>query len=122
LAPNPRYTLAVNIRKQDKFILDALILLSQIDRCDITTVARRALEYYVRDRQKSVGEDGERKMDEFMTGNSLHSRQDFFSTLLTPEILKGFSDTEIIAFAKTVRARHQELDGELRKRGYFLKW
>jgi len=76
----------------------------------------------VRNRQKNVGNDGARKMDEFMTGNSSNSREDFFSVLLTPEILKGFSDTEIMSLAKTVRARRQELDGELRKRGYFLKW
>ncbi len=108
MAPNPRYTIAINIRKQDKFILDSLISLSQSDRCDITTVARRALEYDVQNRRKTAGEDGARKMDEFIAGNSSYSHEDLFSTLLTPEILKEFSDSEIMSFAKIVRARRQE--------------
>lgn len=111
--------MAVNLRAQDRFILDGLVTLSQIDRCDITTIARRALEYYIQVREKAIGNDGTKKMDEFISGIDYG---DILSTLLTPELLEVFSDSEILSLAKIVRARRQELDGELRKRGYYLKW
>jgi len=111
--------LAVNLRSQDKFILDGLVTLSQIDRCDITTAARRGLEYYIQYRKKKSGDNGTKKIDEFI---SEIPHRDMLSTILTPDLLKGLSDSEIMLLAKIVRARRQELDAELRKRGFYMKW
>jgi len=44
------------------------------------------------------------------------------SKLLTPEDLKLWTDSDVLTLAKQIRSRKQELDFELRKRGYFFQW
>jgi hypothetical protein len=119
MAPQPRWTVPVNMRAQDKQVLDAALSIAKNEGRDITSVFRMALAEFVKTRS---GVNEERKMDEFLVNTSEISVNRLYNRVLTPGELKGWSDASLVDSAKLVRARKQELDSELRKRGYFLKW
>jgi hypothetical protein len=117
MAPQPRWTVPVNIRQQDKSVLDAALTIAESDRTDITTVFRNALAEYVKARSGTQGDNESRKIDEYLDSSfRMHSK------LLTPEDLKRWTDSDVLTLAKQIRSRRQELDFELRKRGYFFQW
>jgi hypothetical protein len=45
-----------------------------------------------------------------------------YKKLLTPEEIKGWHDSEVLDLAKHVRARKEELQMELARRGYHFRW
>ncbi len=57
-------------------------------------------------------------MDEFCTPTAKTSMNE----MLTPGQLKLWEDAEVLAAAKGVRSRQQELQAELKRRGYSFLW
>ncbi len=120
MAPRPHWTVPVNFRERDRSVLDSAIVLAEADRTDITSVFRNALAEYVKSRLETQDCGGSKKMDDYL---DLTSQGAFpTSKLLSPEELKRWNDSDVLAAAKLVRSRKMELDGELRRRGYFFKW
>ena len=107
------------MRAQDKQVLDAALSIAKNEGRDITSIFRMALAEFVKTRS-SIKEG--RKMDEFLDKGSEILGSPRFDWILTPKELKRWSDVGLINFAKVVRARKQEIDSEIRKRGYFFKW
>jgi len=116
MVPQPRWTIPVNMRSQDKPILDAAMSIARSEGSDITTVFRAALANFVRTRVRI--EAG--TMDQFLRESEMSSQ--VFNHVLTPVQLKNWSENSLLDSAKLVRSRKQELDSELRRRGYFFKW
>jgi len=117
MVPQPRWTVPVNIRSQDKQILDMALKIAESDRTDLTTVFRRALTEYVRTRLGTPAESRSTRIDEYVDSSfRLHSK------LLTPEDLKRWTDSDVLTLAKQIRSRKQELDFELRRRDYYFQW
>ncbi|HXQ92832.1 MAG TPA: hypothetical protein VN739_07475 [Nitrososphaerales archaeon] len=69
MAPQPRWTVPVNIRPQDKEILDMALTIVESDRTDLTTVFRRALAEYVKTRLGTPGESGATRIDEYLNSS-----------------------------------------------------
>jgi len=116
MAPQPRWTVPVNMRSQDKEVLDSALRIAKSEGSDITSVFRTALAEFVRTRTRSEG----RRMDEFLDSSTTSDLN--CNRILTPGELRTWSEVEILVAARVVRARKQELDSELRRRGYFFKW
>jgi len=116
LAPQPRWTIPINIRSQDKPIMDALLEIAVNNRSDITNVVRSALAEYV----KRLGSGGESqatsKVDHYLDSPFAVTK------ILTPGELNQWTDSDVLALAKVIRARQQELEFELRRRGYRFSW
>ena len=96
-------------------MLDAALKIARSDGSDITNVFRTALAEFVRKRALSEGE----KMDKFLnpeTSTLIYNR------ILTPGELRKWSDSDLLNASKRVKSRKEELDFELRRRGYFFKW
>jgi len=117
MAPRPRWTVPVNMRSQDKDVLDAAMRIAKSEGSDITTVFRTALAEFVRTR---ASQTAGRKMDEFLDNSEMANP--VYQKILTPVMLGKWSVDEIFHAAKLVRSRKQELDFELRRRGYFFSW
>jgi|SRR5579862_8732087 len=117
MAPQPRWTIPINIRQQDKPILDAALLIAKNEGSDITTVFRTALAEFIRIREsQSEG----RRLDEFLDDSEILNP--FFNTVLTPAELRNWSEARLLQASKLIRSRKEELEAELRKRGYFFRW
>ena len=114
LALKPRWVHPLNFREQDKAILDASVLIARREGSDLTNVIRDALREYTT--AKLQGES--QKLDVFMRDLEVTS----LKKLLIPEELKVWPDSDVLDLAKLVRSRKQELEFELRKRGYFFPW
>lgn len=78
----------------------------------MTNVIREALREYTT--VKLHGHTDE-KLDKFIN----HAE---FKKLITPEEFKAWTDVEVLEMAKLIRARQQELESELRRRGYYFRW
>jgi len=115
--PQPRWTVPVNFRAQDKSILDAALNIAKSQETDITSIFRTALVEFVR--RKSQGTEV-RKMDEFLDDSKKSVTS--CNEVLTPMQLKIWSDEDLLNMARRVRSRKFELDHELRRRGFFLTW
>ncbi|MDA4130932.1 MAG: hypothetical protein OK457_09190, partial [Thaumarchaeota archaeon] len=111
----PRWIHPLNFREQDKEIMDAAILLAKREGSDLTNVIRDALKEYT---ASKLREDAGQKLDSFISDIGLSS----YKKLLSPEELKIWRDAEVLDLAKSVRARKQELEFELTKRGYYFRW
>jgi hypothetical protein len=111
----PRWVHPLNFREQDKAVLEASILLARREGSDLTNVIRDALKEYTAEKLR---EDPSQKLDSFISDIGLSS----FKKLLTPDELKVWRDAEVLDLAKLVRARKQELEMELAKRGYYFRW
>jgi hypothetical protein len=116
MAPQPRWTVPINMRSQDKPILDAALRIAKNEGSDITTVFRTALSEFVRTRTLPEGE----KMDKFLDNSEMSDP--IYNRILTPGELKKWTDSDLLSVSKRVKARREELDFELRRRGYFFKW
>ena len=116
--PQARWTLAVNIRQSDKIILDSLMEIARDDRSDITKVVRGILTEYVKSYLASRGEatTGEAKIDRYLQSPSAVTK------ILTRDELAEWSDSDVLFLTKTLKSRMQELDCELRRRGYRFTW
>jgi hypothetical protein len=111
----PRWVHPLNFREQDKGIMDAALLLAKRQGSDLTHVIREALKEYTSSRLR---EDAGQKLDSFITDTGGYS----YKKLLTLNELKNWRDVEILDLAKLLRARKQELEFELTKRGYHFRW
>ena|SRR5579862_6124372 len=116
MAPQPRWTVPINMRLQDKSILDAALRIAKNEGSDITTVFRSALAEFVRTRALPEGE----KMDKFLDNSEMSDP--IYNRILTPGELRKWTDSDLLGVSKRVKARREELDFELRRRGYFFKW
>jgi len=95
--------------------MDAAVLLARKEGSDLTNVIRDALKVYT---EAKLRGDAGQKLDSFIRDLGLSSMK----KLLTPEELKALCDAEVLDLAKLVRARKQELEFELVKRGYHFRW
>ena len=119
MAIKPRYVFPLNFRAEDKVILDEAIRISEERRVDLTSIMREALKRFTEaEGEKSISP----KMDDFL-GYSLRNGMDpAYRKVLTPADLKVIIDSDVLRFAKLVRGRKQELEAELRRRGYHFVW
>jgi hypothetical protein len=115
----PRWVVPLNFRFEDKPLLDSVVLLAKKEELNLTGIIRDALLEYTRKRLDLCETSGTHKIDEFV-GTDL--KRDFPSGILTREELKTWKDSDLLDVAKSVRARKQELEIELRKRGYHFIW
>jgi hypothetical protein len=115
MALKPRRVHPLNFTEQDKAIMDAAVLLAKREGIDLTGVIRDALKEYT---ASKLRDEAGQKLDSFIRDVGLSS----IKKLLTPEELKALCDAEVLDLAKLVRARKQELETELTKRGYHFRW
>jgi hypothetical protein len=115
LALKPRWVHPLNFREQDKAIMDAAVLLARREGSDLTNVIRDALKSYT---ESKMREDGSQKLDSFLRDVGLSS----IKKLLTPQELKVLCDAAVLDLAKSIRARKEELQVELERRGYHFRW
>jgi hypothetical protein len=74
----------------------------------------------VKVRLKAQRDGGSKKMDDYL---DLTSRGVVpMLKLLSPEELKRWNDSDVLAAARQVRSRKEELDSELRRRGFHFRW
>src|ERR1022692_2468040 len=116
MAPQPRWTVPINMRSQDKPVLDAALAIAKIEGTDITTIVRTALAEFVKTKARAEG----RKMDEFLDHSEMSNP--IYNRVLTAHELRRWSESDLLDAAKVVRARREELDSELRKRGHYFRW
>jgi hypothetical protein len=95
------------------------MFLAKKEDIHVTDVIRDALLDYTRKKLDPCEALGTHKMDEFVATNFM---KDSLCDILTPKELKTWQDADVVNFAKKVRARKQELELELRRRGYYLSW
>ena len=115
----PRWVVPLNFRWEDKPLLDNAIFLAKKEECKITDIMREALVEYTR-RKLNLCEAGvTHKIDEFVVPNS---KVEVFANILTRDELKTWQDNDVLMFAKMIRARKQELEAEIRRRGFYLSW
>ena len=120
MAPKPRYVLPLNFRAEDKPLLDQIVLLAKKEDANITAVIRSALSEFAEKRRPALQQGATHKIEEYCPSN--FGAETSFSEVLTPAELKGWEDGELLVVAKRIRGRKQEIDSELRKRGYFFSW
>ncbi|HXQ93377.1 MAG TPA: hypothetical protein VN739_10265 [Nitrososphaerales archaeon] len=114
LTLKPRWVHPLNFREEDKAVLDAAVLVAKNEGSNLTNVIRDALRVYTD--QKLQG-DVNQKLDKFVNESYPHYRK-----MLTPEELSEWADADILDFARLIRARKQEIEFELKKRGYYFQW
>jgi len=114
---HPRYTVAINFRHKDKLLLDALVTIARDEGNNVTSIFREAIAEFVKTRARSV--EG-KKLDDFLNDSAMSNT--LYARILTPSELRGWSDQNLLDGAKLVRSRKEELDSELRRRGFFFKW
>jgi hypothetical protein len=119
MTPEPRYTVAVNMRPVDKPLLDSLLQIAQKKHSKITSVFREALTDFVKREAEQNGKTSQ-KLDNFLGNTNLS--ENVYNHLMTPAELKGWSEEELVHTAKLIRGRKEELDAELRCRGHFFRW
>jgi len=110
----PRWVHPLNFRAEDKGVLDAAIQVAKKEDRSLTNVIRDALRAYT---DAKLQGDANEKLDRFVDEPCPQFRRQ-----LSPEELKSWIDAEVLDTAKLVRARKQELEFELRKRGYYFRW
>ena len=120
MAPKPRYVLPLNFREADKPLLDQIVFLAKKEDANITTVVRSALSEFAARRRATLEQGETHKIEEFCLSN-FETKSSLWE-MLTPAELKGWEDGELLNAARRIRGRQQEIDSELRKRGYFFSW
>jgi hypothetical protein len=116
IMPQPRFTFPVSFRQVDKPVFDALVAIAHEEKCDVTRVFRTALTEFVKTRAQGAG----RKLDEFLDDSAM--AEPIYNRVLTPLELKAWKESEVLSAARLVRARKDELEMELKRRGYFFRW
>jgi hypothetical protein len=112
-----RWTIPINMRLEDKPVLDAALNIAKEEGTNITKIFRRALYEFV---GRKVESSGMKKMDEFLDRSSMSDP--IFNRVLTPKELRNWPEVDLVSAAKQIRARKEELDSELRRRGFYFKW
>jgi hypothetical protein len=114
----PHYTIPVNVRPRDTPTIQAAKEIAQRENKQMTTIFREALAEYVDRRKLSAGSF---KLEQYIGSESV-TNNGSLEKVLVPGALKLWGDSELLSFAKKLRARTQEIDAELRRRGYYFKW
>jgi len=115
MALKPRYVFPLNFRSEDLELLNAAVQIAKDETSDLTGIMREALRQYTKSKLNTVNI----KMDEFLD----HAKVDgVFLKMLSPTELKGWVDNDLLVFAKLVRGRKQELEAELKRRGFHFVW
>ncbi|MDA4130367.1 MAG: hypothetical protein OK457_06315 [Thaumarchaeota archaeon] len=114
----PHFTVPVNIRSKDRPIMDAALEIAKRENKQVTSIFREALAEYVQ--RRKLGE-GSLRLESYLGPESVPITLTL-EKVLVPSDLKPLSDPDLLSFAKRVRARAQELELELRKRGYNFRW
>jgi hypothetical protein len=114
LTLKPRWVHPLNFRAEDKDVLDAAVLVAKKEDSNLTNVIRDALRAYTTEKLQG---DSNQKLDEFVNGSYPHYRK-----MLTPKELRSWIYEDVLDFARIIRARKQEIEFELRKRGYYFRW
>jgi len=96
--------------------LDAAVLVAKMEGSNLTNVIRDSLKVYTTTKLQG---DANEKLDRFV--NSSESDR-CYRKQNTPAELKGWIDADVLDLARIIRARKQELEFELRKRGYYFRW
>jgi hypothetical protein len=86
----------------------------------MTSLVRGVLEEYAT-RSKALEPSAGMKIDQFLE-RSLIAEATVSNHVFTPLELRKWNDAELLHTAKLLRARMQELSGELRKRKIFFSW
>ena len=120
MTPKPRYVLPLNFRAEDKPLLDRIVLLAKKEDENLTAVIRTALNEFAERRCATLERGETHRIEEFCPPP--FGAKPVFGDMLTPARLKRWQDDELLSAAKTIRARKQELDSELRRRGYYFSW
>jgi len=107
----------VNFRQEDKAVLDAAILIGKDEGSSLTGVIRTALKEYV---SSKVRQAPLIKIDDFFDG-SINSSEDY-KQILDPKELEALTDESVLYMARLIRARKEELEYDLRRRGYYFRW
>ena len=110
--PQARWTVPINFRERDKPVLDDILEIARNDRSDITNVVRNALAEYVKMRLAPMGESGKTHLDTYLNSPLAVTK------VLRPGDLMYWQDSDLLSLAKIIRARREELEIELRRRGY----
>ncbi len=117
LTLKPRWVHPLNFRQEDKAVLDAAILIGKDEGSSLTGVIRSALKEYVSSKN---GQTPLLKIDDFIEG-SLNSSYDY-KRQLSPKELEELTDESVLHMARLIRARKEELESDLRRRGYYFRW
>jgi len=119
LTTHVRATLPLNFRHVDLELLDFLEERATIEGCTITSLVRKILfEYAEREKQK-ISSRSDLRIDRFFENSNMKCEISS-SKVLTPDVLRTFTDSEIVRLAKLIRARKQEVSSEFRRRNYLL--
>jgi len=111
------HSVPVNMRPRDAPMIEAAKEIAQRENKQMTTIFREALAEYV-ERRKILS--GGTKLEQFMSGSP--SDNPSLDKVLVPSDLKGWSEPDLLTFARKVRARAQELSLEMRKRKIIFQW
>ena len=115
----PRWVVPLNFGSGDKPLLDNVMFLAKKEETHITEIIRDALLEYTRRKLDLCEASGTHTIDEFMASNL---KDNSLAGILTREELRAWQDSDVMHFAKIVRGRKQELEFELRRRGYHFSW
>ena len=116
MPPKPRWTHPVNFRSEDKEILEGALKVARNEGSNLTNIIRDALRLYVSSKLLS---EGTLKLDQFVDNSKLSH---FRERPLTLEEIKSWSDEEVLRLAKQIRGKQQQLQFELKKRGFYFSW
>jgi hypothetical protein len=115
----PHYTIPVNIRPRDAPTIEAAKEIAQRENKQMTAIFRQALEEFVA--RRKMGEMSV-KLEQYF-GSECVPTNITLEKVLLPSELKNWTDKDLLSLSKKVRARSQELDRELRRRGFLLfRW
>jgi hypothetical protein len=117
MALKPRYVFPLSFRQEDREILDAAIQIAKEENSNPTRVMREALRQYTKSKLKSDNV----KLDEFFNDHT-QGVDPIYRKVFSSTELKEWNDADVLWFARLVRARKQELESELKRRGYHFVW
>ncbi|MFI5420242.1 MAG: hypothetical protein ACHQ1H_04685 [Nitrososphaerales archaeon] len=112
----PHFTVPVNIRPQDRLLMDAALEIVRNENKSMTWLFRQALQEYVEKRK--IGKGSLRLEEYFETLRPQATGS--LEKVLSREELAKWGDQELLATAKKVKARVEELQAELKRRGFLF--
>jgi hypothetical protein len=114
----PHYSIPVNIRPKDRPMMDAALEIAERENKQVTTIFREALAEYIQRRKQSAGSA---KLEQYFGSESAQGNASL-EKVLVPSQLQAWTDADLLSFARKLRGRAQELDRELRIRGFRFQW
>jgi hypothetical protein len=118
VTPQPTFTFPVSFRQVDRPIFDALVSIAQKEGRSASNIFRTALTEYAESKTRS--DSAGRKLDEFFDKSVMSAP--VYHEILTPAELRRWTEGDLFHAAKLVRGRKDEIDHELRRRGYVFRW